>query len=471
MSLTADGFQRDTLPGIKAELDSDLTDALGPVNTNADSVLGQISGIVAEAVANIQEVLQDTYDSMYPSTAEGTSLDGAVEYVGIERIDASPTIVTCAAYGNEGQSYDQGQTAIVSGTDFTSTSIVTVSRANALDVEIEVATVTNSAGYQILAGGLSFTYNSDIDATEAEILAGLLALVQANDFFTASVTGTTLRMYAADGVSPFAVTVDSKLTIKRRGSPMVFVAAENGAIAVPVGAMTTTNIGIEIYNLAAGATGRDVETDAELRARHAAFVRGTGSATVEAIKARMLADVDGVTSIAIYENRTAIEVDGLPPHSYESVIQGGTNSAIASQLWLTKPAGIETYGNVTVLTPDTAGDNQEVSFSRAVVTYGWLTIAVTALNTEESLPATASDAIKAAALAYANANIGVGDDIILQRFIGPIYLDVPGLASITITADVTAAPTDTPTYGSANIAVARAEIVEFSLDRMTVTGV
>ena len=472
MTLTVDGFVRPTLPEIKTDLDSDLNNALGPVNTNPDAVLGQISGIVSEAISTVYEILQDNYDSMYPSTAEGTSLDGAVSYVGIDRLEASKTIVTAAAYGLDGTFIQSGVLATAASSEFESTSDVIISRSNVLDVEIEVNTVSNSAGYQILAGGEVINYTSDSSATEAEILAGLLADVPVS--FVGSVSGGKLRLYSADGVSPFTIAVDSKLTISKVGSPIVFAAKETGAIVVPVGGLTSIGTPVDgwetLYNLVAGDAGRDVESDVDLRARHAKSVRGTGSATIEAIKARMLADVDGVTSIAIYDNRTALAVDGIPPHAFESVIEGGTNSAIASQLWLTKPAAIETHGNVTVLTKDSTGANQTIKFSRPVTVYGWLTVAVNSLNTEETLPATAATGIKSACVFYANANIGVGDDVIIQRFIGAIYSAVSGLGSITITADVTASSGDTPTYSSANIEVSRAEIAKFDVSRIVVTG-
>jgi len=470
MSLTVEGFSRPTLPEIKTDLDADFIDALGPVNTNPDAVAGQIIGIVAEAVDSINSIMQDVYDAMYPRSAEGVSLDGAVSFVGLSRLDASPTIVTSAAYGNDGDVVLANQLATANGTNFFSTSDVVISRANALDVSIQVGTVTNSASYQILAAGTSVTYTSDSSATAAEILAGLAALLD-TDLFTIETTSETLRFYAKDGTTPFAVTVDSKLTITRRGSPIVFVADTDGAVVVPVGAMTTTDAGQELFNLVAGATGNDAESDVDLRARHALSVRGTGAATVEAIKAQLLANIDGVTSVRIYENRTNLTVDSIPPHAFETVVQGGVNSDIAAGLWLYKPAGIETYGNVSIQTLDTAGDNQTVSFSRAVTTYGWVTVAVTALNTEETLPASAAAGIKDAIVAWAASNIGVADDIIIQRFYGPIYAAIPGIAAMTITADVTALSTDTPSYGAINIDVARTEVVEFSTDRIVVTGV
>lgn len=473
MALTADGFSRPRLPTIKADYDARATDALGPVNTNPDAVIGQILGIFSEALDNAYEQLQDVYDSQYPFSAEGTSLDGAVAYVGLERLPATATVATAVAYGVEGTLIPAGSLARAD-IQYASTSDVIISRANALDVEIEVATVTNSAAYQILAGGESVTYTSDASATKAEILAGLRALFSAN--YVATVTGEKLRVYRADGITPFTLTVDAKLSITKRGSPVVFVASETGSRALPAGALSIIDTPVlgwdSLSNLAAGAIGRDLESDTALRVRHASSVRATGSATVEAIKARMLADVPEVTSIQIYENRTAVTSDdGIPPHAFESVVVGGADAEVAGQLWMTKPAGIETHGNVTVNVTDSTGDLQVVKFSRPTPKYAWITVAVTSLNSEEALPLTAVAAVKQAVLDYANVNIGVGDDIIIQRLYGPIYSSVSGIGSMTITAALTSTSTGTPTYGSANIAVLKAENTVFSLDRITVTGV
>lgn len=473
LGLTATGFSRDRLADIKTEYDGLVTDALGPVNTNADSVIGQLEGIWAEGVDNVQESLQDTYDSMYPSSAEGTSLDGAVEFVGLSRIAASATVVTAAAYGTEGTVVPVGSICHADIT-YTSTSDVVISRANALDVEIEVNTVSNSTAYNIYAGGESSTYTSDSSATAEEIIAGIAAAASSSALLAVA-TGSTLRLTAADGESPFALTVDSKLTITKRGSPVVFVASVTGAKACPIGALASIDTPIdgwdEVYNLKAGAIGRDVESDTDLRARHATGVRATGSATVEAIKSRMLADVDSVTSIQIYENRTNItSIDGIPPHAFESVIVGGTDSEVANQLWLTKPAGIETHGNTSINVIDSAGDVQVIEFSRPVSQYIWINVNIDSLNSEETLPATAESSIKTAVLNYGNAYIGNGLDVILQRFKGPIYTAVEGIGDMTITAGATASESSTPSYSASNISISKSQDAVFALNRITVSG-
>lgn len=472
MSLTENGFERPRLPEIKTTYDGLFTDALGPLNTNPDAVIGQIIGIFSAALDDANEALQDVYDSMYPATATGTSLDGAVSYVGLSRLPATETIVTAAAYGTEGTVIPAGSAARTSTMLYISTADVVISRASALDVEIEVGTLTNSDSYQIVAGGVSVTYVSDASATATEILNGLAALFP--DQFIASVTNDVLRLRSTDGVTPFALTVDAKLTITRRSSPIVFRAETTGADVVPVGALTAIESAIagwdELYNLAAGDTGRDVESDVDLRARHAEAINSVGSATVEAIRSRVLSNVDGVTSCRIYENRTSLPVDGIPAHAFESIIQGGNSQDIAEELWLRKPAGIETHGNVSVDITDSNGDSQAVKFSRPVTVYGWARVTVNALNTEEPLPDTAVAGIKQAVVDYASANFGIGDDIITQRFYGAIYTAVSGIGQITVETDVTTIDTDSPTYSTANITISRVELPVFAIDRVTVVG-
>jgi len=472
MTLTVAGFERPRLTEIKADLDAKVTAVLGPVNTSADSVTGQILGIFAAAMDDVWEAAQDTYDSMYPATAEGTSLDGAVSYVGLERLAAAPTSAIAMCYGTESTYVPAGSIVrSIGGVQFVSDYDLIISRANAGDVEITVNTVENAGNYQIIAGGVSVTYTSDASATAEEIVAGLAALFDAGTF-TATTNGTTLSLRNINGESAFSLTVGSKLTISRLGSPVAFTAVEVGAIALPIGALNTLDTAISgwigVYNLTAGSTGRAVESDEELRVRHTESVRVTGAATVPAIRARLLADIEGVEYVSIYENRTAVvDAFGLPPHSFESIVSGGATQEIADKLFEVKPAGIQTFGNMSATVIDENGDGQVTSFSRPVPQYAWVRVTINALDTEEAVDPGYVDAIKAAVLATGNA-IGIGKDVILQRFFGPIYAATPGLGSITVEIDTTASPLDAPTYATSNIVIARADHAIFDLARISV---
>lgn len=474
MTLSADGFARPRLAEIKADYDKRFIDALGPVNTLPDSVVGQLIGIFSAALDDAYEALQNTYDAMYPYSAEGTSLDGAVAFVGLERLPAAPTSVVAMCYGDESTLVPAGVLArSLDNKQYSTSADVVISRSAAGDVTVEVMTVTNLAVYQITLNGDALFYTSDASATAEEIAAGIAAEVDPM-FFTVTVEAGTFSITAIDLYSDFSISVDAKLAITRLGTPAVFTALANGAHALPAGALTRIDSSIagwqELANLTAGSTGRDTETDEELRARHATSTRVTGSATAAAIKARLLAEVANVTAVQIYENRTST-YDGLvPPHSFEAVVQGGLDQAICDKLFYVKPAGIETYGNVSLTVIDPNGDGQTCSFSRPDTVYAWVRVTVTELESEESLTVAAATAIQEAVLEYGQ-TFSVGTDLNVQRFYSPIFKNTTGIASITVELDITPNPGDTPIYGSANIEIGRSEIAEFSMDRITVIGV
>jgi uncharacterized phage protein gp47/JayE len=473
MPLNTTGFERPRLTEIKADYDARFTDALGPVNTSPDAVIGQIIGIFSAALDDAYETLQDNYDSMYPYSAEGTSLDGAVSFVGLERLGSTATTVTACVYGAESTLLPTGVMTRAGTVQYATTSDTVISRANALDVEIEVGTVVNSVAYQIIAGGVLAQYISDASATDIEIIAGLAAAFNPLNF-TATATGSTLRLHSLDKVSDFPLTLDSNLTITKLGSPAVFTAIELGASVLPTEALIVIDSPIlgwdSVSNLVAGTTGRDVESDADLRTRHSTSIRSTGAATVKAIRARLLSDIPEITAVQIYENRTIDVVDSMPSHSFETVVSGGATQDILDKLWELKPAGIETYGAISGQSIDDNGDAQTIKFSRPVTQYAWIRVSVDQLYSEEPLSATTSGAIKDAVLAY-GATLGVGIDIIPQRFYGPIYGSTTGLGQITVEAAITALPGDTPSYSTNNISIGRVGIAEFVLDRVSVVGI
>lgn len=475
MTLTATGFDRKRLIEIKQEYDAKFIEALGPVNTAPDSVTGQVIGIMSAAMDDLWEALQDNYDSMYPFSAEGTSLDGAVAFIGMERIGASATTVTAMCYGSESTLIPSGSLSrSIDNTQYITTADSVLSRSNVGDIEIQIDSVVNSGNYQVIAGGVSVVYTADLATSANEIAAGLAALFD-DEVFLASASNGVLRIRSIDLVSDFTITFDSKMSIAKLGCPVVFTALELGANVLPAQALNRIDTSIfgwdEVLNLVQGSTGRNVETDEELRIRHLSLKSVAGSATVNAIQSRLVQEVASISSASVYENRNnEINSFSMPPHSIECVVVGGSNQEIANKIYEVKPAGIETYGNITQEITDQNGDLQIVKFSRSVGKFGWVRVSVNTLYTEEPLTSAITDAIKNAVLAYGG-TIGIGEDIIIQRFYGPIYAATSGLGSITVEVALTAGELDTPSYSTANIPVARTESVVFDNLRVFVVGV
>lgn len=467
--ITPLGFYRERLIGIKADLDARVTDKLGPVNTGPDAVVGQYNAAISEAIDLILETLEDAYFSMYPASASGTSLDGAVSFVGIERISASYTQVIATCYGADSTLIPLGSIAAsITNAQYRTKADAIISRSAVTDVTVSIQAVANNTLYQVTMGPHVLSYTSGSGATSDSILAGLAASASN---ITAVVDGQKLRVTSADRQTGYAFTTTANIKVERIGSPVLFVADDLGVNPLPVGALTKVVTSVAgwdaVENLASANEGRDAETDSALRARHAIGVRAVGSATVAAIRARLLQEVEGVTGVSVYENRTGVStVAGMPPHSIECVVEGGLDLAVAQKIFDAKAAGIETFGNVTQYITDSNGDAQNVSFSRPVARYIWLKISGTRYA-EETLPTEYKAAIRTAALAHGT-SLGVGEDVILQRFYGPIFDAVPGIASLVVQAAVTAGESDTPTYGASNIPVSRSEVAKFAVARITV---
>lgn len=165
------------------------------------------------------------------------------------------------------------------------------------------------------------------------------------------------------------VTTQDAITSLVGGLVLATAAAETaGALIVP--ALTLTKIEspvsgwTAVTNPAAGVPGTDIESDEAYRLRQQQLRATTQGSTLDGI----VADVrrlNGVITAAGYENVTdTIDANGLPPHSFEVVVSGGTDSAIAASIWANKPAGIETHGTSSAPVTDSEGVIHTVRFSR-----------------------------------------------------------------------------------------------------------
>lgn len=149
---------------------------------------------------------------------------------------------------------------------------------------------------------------------------------------------------------------------------VAFESEETGPVRANAGTLTviaeTVTGWNSVTNAADAVLGLGPETDAEFRVRREQERAAQGSTTPDAIKADILS-VAGVTSCKVLFNDTdATDGDGLPPHSVEILVTGGTNADIANALWLSKPVGIQSYGSTSQVIQDSEGNDQTVNFSR-----------------------------------------------------------------------------------------------------------
>jgi len=213
--------------------------------------------------------------------------------------------------------------------------------------------------------------------------------------------------------------------------------------------------------------GKEIDTDAELRQRREEELRATGSATLDAIRADVLAD-EGVQQVSVFENTTDITdpITGLPPHSIEVVVFDGTppvltNAEIAQLIWDTKPAGVLAFGLESGIATDTIGAFHPIGFSRPTEREVWIEIFVS-VNIATGYAGSA--ALEAAIVALNNTDLLLGRDVIANK-ITETAMAFPGIFDVTSTQLGFAAFPVT----IVNLPIAAREIARFDTSRILVT--
>jgi hypothetical protein len=473
--LTDDGFEILS----QTEIDDSILDsteaAYGPINRNDDGIIRQFIGILSERLAYLWELAQALYGGYYPSGAEGAQLDNVAELTGITRIAAAKSTAVIGARGTAATVIPLGTkfSSDTTGDEFESDAAVTIQQSDSVQNVIEVTTAQNTTLYRITINGSDYDYTSDASATKQEIINGLIAALSSGSAPMSGVddgNGETFTITANDGVTGYNVDVSGSagpLTVNEIWTPVAVtatVAKQSLVNAGQIDTIVTPVVGLaEVEQFADGIQGRDTETDAELRIR-IARVR-LGLATADAIRSRLLNEVDGVSAVIVIENSTDAPVGGQPAHSIEVIIQGGDDQEVANKIWEVKSAGIETYGGTSKTVTDASGNSQTVEFSRPTSQYAWVQVIYTKYS-EESFPTDGEDAIEASVLEYGN-TFEIGQDMLWQRFLGPAF-ETSGLKSAQIKLAVTSTPGGTPSYVTdTDVAIAQDELAVFDAARIS----
>jgi hypothetical protein len=116
-------------------------------------------------------------------------------------------------------------------------------------------------------------------------------------------------------------------------------------------------------------TGEEKERDEELRDR--AFENSSigGAATATSI-ATKIQKVDGVQSVKLFKNKTEGEKNGLPSHSFEAVVYGGSDEDVANAIFDSSSIDSEDYGGANgtettyTINTDVLAETETVHWSR-----------------------------------------------------------------------------------------------------------
>lgn len=485
--LTETGFQRLTLDEIKTEIENSLKSKLGKgINLIAPSVFATIVGIQAERESLLWELAEDVYNSQYPDTAFGTSLDNVASLLGLTRLEATKTtIATQLFFGTIGTPIPAGTIISLEGNPdarFLTDTLVTLIAG--VD---EVQTLTFSA----VPDGGSFKLKYLDQETSALTFAATAANVQTalnglGDLSGVTVSGNfTLGFtitFAGDdgkqnqplllvtsntlvnGITPVTTTVTETVPGVAQGSCSMTAETE-GATSAPRGSATVVETLIaglsRTINTIDGVVGREIETDNELRVRRANSLQIAGAATVDAIRSR-LAALDGVIAAIVFENTALVpDVDGRPPKSFEAVVQGGDDQEITQEVWDTKPAGIETFGSETGIAVDDLGNSHTVYWSRPTEVPIYIDITVT---TDFNYPVDGDTQVENALIEFIN-SLGIGEDVVVYPHLICALDEIPGITDIEIAIGIAPAPTLDD-----NIIIAADELARTDSTKISVTS-
>lgn len=450
--LTPKGPNIKRLDTIMEEMHDDLSEKWG-VNTrqNPQSFVNHLLTNIADAFAELWEFGEDIYHSKYPSTAEGSSLDNAAQYGGVTRETAAKSYYPIHCTGTDGTKLAAG-TMISSKTNPTTYLSLAeekeISRSSFNKAVIEVAAAVAGTTYTVIIDNNSYACAPD-STDETEILRALQNAITTQDFSTSLDEANGLLTIESKVVdTSHSLVLSENLTTNTVTSILTFGTVETGDILVPEGVITgivKADAGLlSVTNLCGYVPGNDEETDTEFRQSYTDKIFNRSSMMLESIRSAILNNVQGVVSVAPYENATnETDAQGRPPHSIEIVVDGGDSTQIAQQILANKAGGISTYGNTVITLPGVYDEDIPIRFNRPETIYVWLHLGIT-LKRNEVLPSNYVELLKTAVLN----NIGsldAGQDVVPQEFMSDLYKACSGISYIDIKIYATANDGEVPT--------------------------
>jgi uncharacterized phage protein gp47/JayE len=434
------------------------------IDTSSESPEGAYIGNQAIKLAQLWEMLEGLYAAGDPDTASGVYLDRLVGLVNVQRDPAEATRVYAALWGDEGTEVNKGHLAkLDSGEQFALQENVTLNREKLLGFNFKITSLAASI-YTFSLDGKPISYTANWADTEETIQARIFDQIEAvfPGVYTAVNSGSDgMEIHSIIGIVPFVLfCADLKIEIVSLGEAGIYTALIPGPTFAAIGALNkiVSNVdGLDrIINYATGITGKDTESDTELRIeKNNRQKQASGN---EIAIENELKKLPGVQYARVYSNRDIEPVAGRPPKSYEAIVVGGLDQEIAGAIFGKGPAGVQPFGNTVITVIDDMGFSWDIGFSRPENRFVWIKIAYTK-NPEEAFPINGEEMIKDNIDAWGAKNQGVGIDFIYQKLNLPIYdVDGVGFADIKVAATDDLTPPEDEEYQSQNITITERQI-------------
>jgi uncharacterized phage protein gp47/JayE len=463
--VTVNGFVRKRLPEIREDIFKSLEQNLGStVSRQPNSMIGVLVGVYAAELDRMWQLLERDYYDRSPISASEGSLDNTLAYTNVQRKKAQASYLYAVCYGRSGMVLPANcQIKDVSGYKWNIIEESTITLNDCVHVTLEVEAPTNGKIYSV-----QFDNDAVIKYTAQENDTALIVAValasQNVEKWQGSIVEGKLVFERSDRRYGAVVVPNESFVVTQVGSPIRFDCEEYGEIEPLLNSVNYINTNYDgwfsVSNESETYVGRDYETASEVRQRYASAVFRNSIGMKESIKAALL-ELQDVTNVTIYENRTDETVDGLKPHSFQAIVFGGDEEAIARTILNVAPLGIDTNGDICVRIEDSEGAEQDVCFSRPHEVQIYVKVIIKEYN-EEILPGDAIDKIKNIVVEQIG-KLSMGNDVIYQRLLGPIYSGVDGISYIECSVSK-----DGQAYKQENISIERNELAVTKLANVTV---
>ena len=254
MSLDLTGLTIKRLADIQDEIIEALRAVFGEhINTLPQSVFGQLIGIFSEREALIWELVEDVYNSQYPDTATGSSLDNVAAITAFTRLPAIPsTIALQAFFGTPATVIPAGTVLSVSGDSdskfATDNEVTLIAGIDEVQDASFSATPTSGAFKLVFEGETTVAINWDDVNTDVQTALNNLTALSGVVVTGSFAAGFTITFSSADGKQPQEALTFTDNTLDSGGAVTITIVETTPGVYQGSTTMTATVTGPIIAN-------------------------------------------------------------------------------------------------------------------------------------------------------------------------------------------------------------------------------
>ena len=461
--LTTSGWIPKPLATVLAEYQADLKAAFGQdLNFAARAVFGQLANRTAERLADLWDLAEALYAAQDPDQATGEALENLCALTGTYR--RSSTVSHFAIASNNPLIWFSTTDDFV--VDSTEAAIpgsgVRFLVSNDWEMTAVLLNYTDLVGGDAVVQGAIYKGNNG-DLYYAKT-GGFIAGITLTSTGTDIVDGDIHWFYVCSAAYAYATVTDGQYEF---GS---------GPVPALAGQVTQIATGVSftggVINPFDATLGTLTELDSELRARRVLELRQQGSASYNALISDVAA-VTGVISVNVLQNDTdTTDGNGVPPHSVECIVVGGSAADVRAAIFASKAAGTTAFGSSTGTTPDVRGFPHEVDFTRPTM----VPIYINVVGLKDATKYPGDSALKTALVQYAQGSLVDASGVsVFSGYVPGMSVNawnlMKAVATIPGIKEVTAIyiGTSYPAVASTDITMLVRQLAQFDSSLITIT--